>query len=286
MSKSSAGAATHPLQHSARKAQGLQARAIRQQIVDVRANSRWIGIPLALPVAVDLPVWTREAVIVGPTPPANGVVRGAEAAIRPEMRCRCHCASRRCRANDVAVLGKRPMKLHPHLEPNAAIPIDSDVATCLCLLRTHDVPDQATALRYDASEIGRARLASDDGERDTIESLELDGVRRHAALPLLARVRQRSPLPPVAIDRHDPATVTHSADGDGNAIAIDTNARFEQTVYCYIPFDAVVERPADARVSACRDNLSSFGGRLSSGRAPTVRGIAQDELSGRTAACI
>ena len=71
------------------------------------------------------------------------------------------------------------MKLHPHLEPNAAIPIDGDVATGLCLLRTHRVPDQATALRYQARELGRARLASDDGERDTIESLDLDGVRRH-----------------------------------------------------------------------------------------------------------
>ena len=49
--------------------------------------------PFALPVTVDLPVWTREAVIVGPAPPVNRVVRRAEAAIRPVVRCLCHRSS-------------------------------------------------------------------------------------------------------------------------------------------------------------------------------------------------
>jgi hypothetical protein len=79
------------------------------------------------------------------------------------------------------------MKLHADLESNAAIPVDGDMTTGLHLLRTHRCPHQATALRYEARKLGRARLASDDGERDTIESLELDGVRCHAARMQSAR---------------------------------------------------------------------------------------------------
>src|SRR5260370_42695542 len=94
-----------------------------------------IGVPLGLPVTVYLPIWARKAVIVGSAPLANCIVRGAETAIRPEMRCRCHRSSGRCQADPLAVLGKRSKKLHAHLEPNAAIPIDGDVATGLRLLR-------------------------------------------------------------------------------------------------------------------------------------------------------
>jgi hypothetical protein len=44
------------------------------------------------------------------------------------------------------------------------------VATGSRLLRTNGVPDQSTALRHDARKLGRARLASDDSEGDTITS--------------------------------------------------------------------------------------------------------------------
>ena len=68
---------------------------IGQQIVDVRADSRRIGVTLRLPVTVDLPAWPREAMIVGVAPLVNRVVRRAESAIRPEVRGRCRGASRR-----------------------------------------------------------------------------------------------------------------------------------------------------------------------------------------------
>jgi hypothetical protein len=77
------------------------------------------------------------------------------------------------------LLGKGPKKLYAHLEPNAAIPIDSDLTTGLRLLRADFVPDQTTTLWHDAREFGRFRLAADDSERDAIELLELNSGRRH-----------------------------------------------------------------------------------------------------------
>ena len=140
-------------------------------------------IPFALPVAVYLPIWARKLAIVGSTPLANCVMRSAQAAIRSEVRCPCHRASGRCGADDLALLGKRSTKLHPDFQTNAAIPIDCDVATGSRLLRTHRVPDQPAALRYDTRKLGRARLASDDGEGDTIELVELDCRGRQWTLP-------------------------------------------------------------------------------------------------------
>ena len=154
-----------------------------QQVVDIGSDLRWIRIPFALPVAVYLPIWTRKLAIVGSTPLANCVVRSAQAAIRPEMRCPCHGASGRCGTDDLALLGKRSIKLHPDFQANAAVPIDGDVATGSRLLRTHCVPDQPTALRHDARKLGRARLASDDSEGDTIELVELDCRGRQWTLP-------------------------------------------------------------------------------------------------------
>jgi len=67
--------------------------------------------------------------------------------------------------DDLALLGKWSIKLHAHLEPNVAIPVDRDVATGPRLLCPHRVPDDTAALRYHAREFGGAGLASDDGER-------------------------------------------------------------------------------------------------------------------------
>jgi hypothetical protein len=115
-----------------------------QQVVDVGSDLRWIRIPFALPVAVYLPIWTRKLSIVGSTPLANCIVRGAQAAIRPEMRCPGYGASGRCGSDDLPLLGKRSIKLHPDFQANAAVPIDGDVATGARLLRTHCIPDQPT----------------------------------------------------------------------------------------------------------------------------------------------
>ena len=105
-------------------------------------------IPFALPVAVYLPIWARKLAIVGSTPLANCVVRSAQAAIRPEMRCPCHGASGRCGTDDLPLLGKRSIKFHPDFQTNAAVPIDGDVATSPRFLRTHCIPDQpSTAAR-------------------------------------------------------------------------------------------------------------------------------------------
>ncbi len=59
------------------------------------------------------------------------------------------------------------------------------MATGRCLLCTDDVPDQATALRHHASEVGRAGLAPDDGKRDTIETLELEQLAARFLTPPL-----------------------------------------------------------------------------------------------------
>ena len=57
-----------------------------QLVVDVGANLGGVGVPLGLPVAVDLPAWAREAVIVGHAPLANCIVRSAEAAAGAELK--------------------------------------------------------------------------------------------------------------------------------------------------------------------------------------------------------
>ena len=94
------------------------------------------------------------------------------------MRCPCHGASGRCGTDDHSLLGKGSIKLHPDFQANAAVPIHGYVATGSRLLRTHCIPDQATALRHDARKLGRAGLASDDSEGHAIELVELDCRRR------------------------------------------------------------------------------------------------------------
>ncbi len=158
------------------------------EVGDIRADLRRINVPLALPVTVDLPTWAREAAIVGLAPLVNCFVCRAEAAIRSEMRCRCHGTGRCCREYDPAALDKWSEKLNTYLEPDAAVPIDGYVATGLRLLCTHFVPYEATALWYDAREFGRFCLASDDSDGDTLELLELNGGRRHGTLPITAGV--------------------------------------------------------------------------------------------------
>jgi hypothetical protein len=154
-----------------------------QQVVDIGLDMRWICIPFGLPVAVDLPIWTRKLAIVGSAPLANCIVRSAQAAIRPEMRSPCYGASGRCGTDDLALLSKRSIKLHPDFQANAAVPIDGDVATGSRLLRTHCIPDQPTALRREARKLGCARLPSDDCKGHTIELVELDCGGRQWTLP-------------------------------------------------------------------------------------------------------
>jgi hypothetical protein len=159
-----------------------------QQVIDIGSDLPWIRIPFALPVAVYLPIWTRKFAIVGSTPLANCIVRSAQTAIRPEMRCPCHGASGRCGTDDLALLGKRSIKLHSDLQANAAVPIDRDVATGSRLLRTHCIPDQPTALRHDARKLGCTRLPSDDCEGHTIELVELDCRGRQWTLPYCVKM--------------------------------------------------------------------------------------------------
>jgi hypothetical protein len=56
------------------------------------------------------------------------------------------------------------------------------VAAALCLLRFYLIPHQATALWHHTREFRCPRLPSDGGKRDTIESLNLNRVRRHKVL--------------------------------------------------------------------------------------------------------
>ena len=69
------------------------------------------------------------------------------------MRCPCHRASGRCGTDDLPLLGKRSIKLHPDFQVNAAVPIDGDMATGVRLLRTHCIADQPTALWHDARKL-------------------------------------------------------------------------------------------------------------------------------------
>jgi hypothetical protein len=85
--------------------------------------------------------------------------------------------------DDLALLGKQSIKLHPYFQTNAAVPIDSNVATGSRLLRPHCIPDQPTALRHDARKLGCAGLASDDCEGHTIELVELDCRGRQWTVP-------------------------------------------------------------------------------------------------------
>jgi hypothetical protein len=80
-------------------------------------------------------------------------MRNSEAAIGAKMRGPGDPAGRRGRAHDLALLDKRSKELHTDFEPNAAVPINGDVATSTCLLRAYGGPDQAAALRHHAREL-------------------------------------------------------------------------------------------------------------------------------------
>lgn len=116
---------------------------------------------------------------MGLTPSLNRVVRRSKAAIWTQVGRRCNRAGRRGGMHHLPVLGKRSEQLDAHFEPNAAIPVDGDVAAASRLLRSHGIPNQATTLWYDTRKFGCAHLAPDDGERDTLARLDLDDVWRH-----------------------------------------------------------------------------------------------------------
>src|SRR5262249_41356302 len=100
------------------RARPRRAASRGQQVVDIGSDLRWIRIPFALPVAVYLPIWTRKLAMVGSTPLANCIVRSAQAAIRPEMRCPCHETSRRGGTDHLPLLGKWSIKLGECCRPN------------------------------------------------------------------------------------------------------------------------------------------------------------------------
>ena len=91
------------------------------------------------------------------------------------------------------MLGKWPVQLDAHLEPDGPIPIDRDVAAGLSLLgasrrsrRGHSTPaPRATILP--------PCLTSNHGERNAIELLKLNNVVRHVRLGRLAVNATRHP---------------------------------------------------------------------------------------------
>ena len=120
---------------------GIAAQSLtREEVADVGLNSRRVGRPLRLPMTVDLPAGAGQAMVVVAAPLTHRIVRGAEGAIGSEMSGQCD-GSRGCGgAHDLAALGKRSMQLHSYFEPNAAIPINRDVAPAPCLLRPYRRP--------------------------------------------------------------------------------------------------------------------------------------------------
>ena len=103
-------------------------------------------------------------------------MRRAKAGIGPEVCRRCHEAGGCCRTNHFALPAERGLKFDADFDPDAAIPIDRDMPAGLDLLGAHHLPDQATALRHQAREIGGLRLTPDDGERNAFELPDLDGM--------------------------------------------------------------------------------------------------------------
>ena len=150
--------------------------------MDIGPDQRWVGVPFALPVAVYLPIWPRELATISSAPMANCLMRCAEAAIRPKMRCPCDGTGGRRGTDDLPFLDKRPMNLDPGFQANAAVPIDGDVAAGRRLLCLHCVPDQPTALRHQARKLGRVRPAPDDSEGHARELVGLDRRGRHVDL--------------------------------------------------------------------------------------------------------
>jgi hypothetical protein len=85
-------------------------------------------------VAVDFPVRAGEGAVVGLAPLVNCVVRGTEAVVGAEVRCRCNGSRGCCGKNDIALFGERSEKLYAYFDVNGVVPVDRDVATGLRLL--------------------------------------------------------------------------------------------------------------------------------------------------------
>jgi hypothetical protein len=85
--------------------------------------------------------------------------------------------------NYFAPVGEGAEEFDSDFEANGAVPVESDVAACLGLLRANCVPDLAAEFGYEARELGLACLALDDGQGDAFELLELNGAGGHSDHP-------------------------------------------------------------------------------------------------------
>ena len=178
-----------PLRAGAASFRRLLGSRPRNLIENIRANLGRVGIPLGLPVTVNLPVRTEATVLVSVAPIPQGRVRHAQTTVRTKMRHRGDPATRRGGAHHVLLLSERPQQLDPDFQPNTPIPIDGDVAPAPRILSPHRVPNQAAALRYYPRQLRRARRASNDSERPTGELLQVHGVRHEwSRLPNGARL--------------------------------------------------------------------------------------------------
>src|SRR3954454_16329212 len=122
--------------------------SILEQIEHVRADARGILIPLGVPVAVDLPARAGALALLRRAPRADRGVRGAERAVRPEVRDRGDRARRGGRAHQFAAFGERPGHLDADLEANrvAKFPVDRDVPSAANTLLVQCVPHEPETL--------------------------------------------------------------------------------------------------------------------------------------------
>ena len=72
-----------------------------------------------------------------------------------------------------------PRQLDPALEPDAAVPVNSDVASPSDALRAERVPDETAALRHDAREFSLTDLPPDNRKRDAGHVVAFDRVGSH-----------------------------------------------------------------------------------------------------------
>ena len=120
-------------------------------------------------------------------PIPDRLMRGTELTVGSEVRYERCGASGSGRSNDLASARKRPVELDADLEANGTIPIDRHVPPSLELLGADERPHHAARFGNDGGELGGARLAAHNYERDAANVCELDFVERHAVLDWLAR---------------------------------------------------------------------------------------------------
>src|SRR4051812_10858204 len=111
----------------------------------------------------------------------HGVARGAQVPIWSEMR-RCRDVARWRRGDDdVTLFREGSVELDADLQPDAAVPINRDVASALRMLRADRIPHETAALGHDARQLGWTDLPANHRHGNARYVFDANDVRRHRA---------------------------------------------------------------------------------------------------------